>query len=88
MNFSTAEELDQEKIKIRKQRKQKLTQDRRNPHGNQHLAQTDGLKTIRTNNQRNKNIVIDNQVFDLRRVRNSGDLLTEDELYEMESWYT
>lgn len=80
MNFSTAEEIIQQKNKVRNERDRKLTKDRRNKNGNHNLAQTDGLKPIRTHNRRNYSIVIDDQEIDLRRVRNADDLLTDDDI--------
>jgi hypothetical protein len=80
MNFSTAEELDQQKSKISQERIRKLTQDRQTPHGNGKLAQTDGLKPIKTKgNRRNQHIVIDDVEFDPRRIRSLRDLETDDE---------
>lgn len=87
MNFSTAEEIDAQKAKIRQERKRKLTDDRKPKRGDSKLAQTEGLKTIRTGGKRNQRIVIDDQVFDLKRIRNRGDLLTADEIADMEGWY-
>jgi len=88
MNFSTAEELDQQKNKINNERRRKLTDDRKPKHGDSKLAKTDGLKPVKPKGKgRNQHIVIDDQVFDLKRVRNLGDLLSEDDIAEMEGWY-
>jgi len=84
MNLSAAEEINQKKLKTHQERKLRLDKDKRDRTGN---VNTDGLKTIRSNGKRNQTIVIDDQEFDLRRIRNASDLTTEDELAEMEDWY-
>ena len=88
MNFSTAEELDQQKNKINNERRRKLTDDRKPKHGNTKLAVTDGLKPIKAKGKgRKQHVVIDDQVFDLTRIRNRGDLLSDADIAEMEGWY-
>lgn len=74
MNFSTAEEQDAQKNEINSKRIRKLTGDRKNKHGNNKLAQTDGLKPIHTGTKRKQHIVIDDQIIDPRRIRNLRDI--------------
>lgn len=79
MNFSTAEEQDAQKNKINRERIRKLTQDRQEKHGNGKLAQTDGLKTIRTGGKRNQTIVIDDDFeIDPRRIRRLSDVIADE----------
>lgn len=78
-NFTVAEELDERKNKINRERQLKLTKDRRNHNGNGKLAQTDGLKTIRK--PRNEPLFVDDdeEVIDLTRVRSLKDVVKDNE---------
>jgi hypothetical protein len=78
-NFTVAEELDEQKSKVSRERQLKLTKDRRNHNGNGKLAQTDGLKTIRKSVQEPFYIDDDDQPIDLTRVRNLSDVLKDTE---------
>lgn len=78
--FSTAEELDQKKSKIVKERKLKLTKDRHknDKYGDPNLAAKEGLKTIRK--RRDDPLFInddDDQPIDLKRIRSLNDLQKE-----------
>lgn len=79
MNVSTAEEQDAQKSKINQERIRKLTEDRQQHNGNTRLAQTDGLRTIRTNGKRKGTIVIDEEFeIDPRRIRKLKDVITDE----------
>lgn len=78
MALTLAEEIEIQKHEARKDRKDKLTKDRRNKHGDTRLAQTDGLKPIHVTGRRKGTIQIDDQEFDPRRIRKLSDLELED----------
>lgn len=78
MHFSVAEEKDAEKHKINKERQRKLTADRKKPYDGS-LAQTEGLRPIKSNgNKRNQTIIIDDEYeIDPRRIRKLSDVTAD-----------
>lgn len=79
-SFSTAEE--EQKFKTSKERVRKLTDDRKDNNGNANLAQTEGLKPIRTNGKRKNNTIVIDDDFEIdpRRIRRLNDVIvSEDE---------
>ncbi len=77
MKYTTAEEIDRTKNKVRQERTQRLTKDRKHPHGRNDLAATDGLKVIRKTHNGAPTTWHDDEideVIDLRRVRNLKDV--------------
>jgi hypothetical protein len=80
ITLTTAEELDQQKSKVLKERKRKLEDRNKNRNGNPNLAETEGLRVVKSSGKkRNQYIVLedDNQVIDLKRIRKASDLVTE-----------
>lgn len=79
MNFSTAEELEANKNKISKERIRKLTQDRQNPQDVKKpnaSVKAEGLREVKPhgNGKRNQYIIIDDEVFDPKRIRTLADI--------------
>ncbi len=72
---STAEELDNKKNKVSQDRKLKLNKDRQNHNGK--LSDTEGLKPIHMNGKRNYKVMIDDEEFDLTRIRNLSDVIAD-----------
>jgi hypothetical protein len=74
MKFSTAEEIETKQFRRREERNlRRVTKDKRSPHGNKNLAQTDGLRLIRKP-IREPVLLDDDEPIDLKRVKSLKDV--------------
>lgn len=76
------------KERARSAHNRKVSRRNQNQHGRTDLAQTDGLKLVAKDKKKKKKnyAVIEDQEFDLTRIRRLGDTITDAEIAEIKSW--